>query len=141
LEDVIGTSLAPRRFALALASSFAVIALVLAALGIYGVLSYAVETRNREIGVRVALGATARGVMLLVLRQGAAWSITGLALGIVGAVGVGRLLSRMLYGVGAIDLTTYAAVAVGLLAIVGIACFVPTRRAMRVDPATSMRTD
>ncbi|HEY4305823.1 MAG TPA: ABC transporter permease [Gemmatimonadaceae bacterium] len=141
LEDIIGSSLAPRRLALALASSFAVIALLLAVIGIYGVLSYAVETRNREIGVRVALGASARSVLLLVLRQGATWSVVGLALGVAGAIGTGRLLSGMLYGVEAIDPTTYAVVGVGLLAVVTVACLVPALRAMRVDPMTSMRAD
>ena len=141
LDEVIGSSLAPRRLALALASSFAAIALLLAVIGIYGVLSYAVETRNREIGVRVALGASARSVLLLVMRQGAAWSVIGLAIGIGGAIGVGRLLSGMLYGIGAIDPTTYGGVAIGLLAVVAIACLVPARRAMRVDPMMTMRAD
>lgn len=140
-DEVIGSSLAPRRLALALASSFAVIALLLAAIGIYGVLSYAVETRNREIGVRVALGASAQSVLMLVLRQGAAWSVAGLAIGIVGAIGVGRLLSGMLYEIGTSDPTTYAIVAIGLLVIVTVACLVPARRAARVDPMTTMRAD
>lgn len=141
LDEVIRSSLAPRRLALALATSFAAIALLLAVLGIYGVLSYAVETRNREIGVRVALGASVRSVLMLVLRQGAAWSLVGLGIGVAGAIGVGRLLSGMLYGVSSIDPTTYGVVAVVLLAVVTIACLVPARRAMRVDPVMTMRAD
>jgi len=78
---------------------------------------------------------------LLVMRQGAGWAIAGLAVGVTGAIGVGRLLAGMLYGIGAIDPTTYLVVAVGLLAVVTIACLVPARRAMRVDPMTTMRAD
>lgn len=140
-EDVLGTSLAPRRFALALASSFAMIALLLATVGIYGVLSYAVETRNRELGVRLALGASARSVLLLVLRQAATWALVGLAIGIAGALAAGRLLTGALYGVTSTDATTYAAVSLGLIVVVVAACVIPARRAMRVDPMMTMRAD
>jgi hypothetical protein len=141
LNAVVGTSLAPRRFALGLASSFAALALVLAAVGIYGVLAYMVATRTREFGVRRALGATPGSVLVLVARQGFAWSILGLALGVVGALASGRLLAGMLYGVTQVDAWTYASVALGLLVVVPTACLVPAVRATRVDPLTSMRAD
>ena len=141
LEDVVGASLAPRRFSLGLVSSFAAIALLLAAVGIYGVLSYGVSVRTREFGVRMALGATARNVVVLVLRQGLAWSLVGLALGLGGAVAAGRLVAGLLYGVGAVDAPTYGAVAAGLFVVVAVASAVPAWRAARVDPLTSMRAD
>ena len=139
LDDVVGSSLAPRRFALGLVSSFAGLALVLAAIGIYGVLSYAVASRTREFGVRLALGASERSVVMLVLRQGFSWSLVGLMLGIGGALASGRLVSRMLYGVQAVDPLTYGAVVIDLIVVVAIACLVPSLRATRVDPLTSMR--
>ena len=139
LDDVIGSSLAARRFALGLVSSFAGIALLLATIGIYGVLSYAVASRTHEFGVRLALGATERRIVVLVLRQGLAWSLFGLVVGIGGAVASGRLLSRMLYGVQPLDSATYVAVVGGLVVVVTAACLVPSLRATRVDPIQSMR--
>lgn len=141
MNDVVGTSLAPRRLSLGLAASFAAVALLLAAVGIYGVLAYMVTARTREFGVRIALGATARSVLLLVVRQGLGWSLLGLAIGIVGALAGGRLLAGSLYGVTPLDLSTYLSVAVGLVVVVGVACIVPAARATRVDPLTSMRAE
>ena len=141
LDEKIGLSLSTRRFALGLATSFAVLALVLAAVGIYGVLAYAVTSRTREFGVRLALGAPARSVLLLVLRQGLGWSLVGLVLGVAGALAGGRLLAGMLYGVGPIDVVTYLAVTVGLLVVVTVACLVPATRATSVDPLTSTRAE
>jgi predicted permease len=141
LDDVIGSSLAPRRFSLGLVATFAAIALMLAAIGIYGVLSYAVSTRTREFGVRIALGASTRSVLMLVAREGLRWSVTGLVLGILGAALAGRLIAGMLYGVGTLDVSTYVAVAGGLLAVVVVACLVPAVRATRVDPITSIRAE
>ena len=139
LEDVIGSSLASRRFALGLVSSFAGIALLLAAVGIYGVLAYGVASRTREFGVRLALGATQRSVLMLVLRTGLGWSLAGVVVGVGGALASGRLLNRMLYGVRPLDPTTYIAVVVGLLVVVAVACLVPSVRATRVDPLASIR--
>lgn len=141
LTDVVASSVAPRRFALALASSFAAIALLLAAVGIYGVLAYAVEARTREFGVRLALGATARNVLVLVAREGFGWSLVGLALGVAGAMAGGRLLGGVLFGVTPFDAWTYASVVVGLLIVVGVACLAPAIRATRVDPLTSTRAE
>ncbi|MEO8452537.1 MAG: ABC transporter permease [Gemmatimonadota bacterium] len=141
LDQVIGTSLAGRRFALGLAASFAGLALLLAAIGIYGVLAYSVTSRTREFGVRLALGAPRQSVLMLVLRQGLGWSLIGLAVGVGGALAGGRLLAGMLYGVQPIDLATYLTVAAGLLIVVTIACLVPAARATSVDPLTSTRAE
>jgi len=141
LDDVLGSSLAPRRFALGLVSCFAGVALLLAAVGIYGVLAFLVTSRTREFGVRLALGATNQSVLLLVLRQGLGWSLRGLALGVAGAVASGRLLTSMLYGVSPADPATFIAVALGLVSVVVVACLVPAARAMRVDPITSLRAE
>ena len=141
MDDVIGSSLDARRFALGLAASFAGLALVLATLGIYGVLAYEVSTRTREFGVRLALGATPASVLALVARRGVAWSLAGLALGLGGAVAGARLLAGTLYGVGPLDTATYALVAAGSLAVVTPACIIPARRATRVDPLSSLRAE
>lgn len=140
-DDVIASSLAPRRFALGLAASFAAVALLLGAVGIYGVLAYAVSNRTREFGVRLALGATPRSVVSLVLHHGLTWSSLGLLLGVAGAIAFGRLLAGMLYDVRPIDPTTYMLVVFGQLAVVILACVVPAFRATRVDPLTSMRAE
>ena len=141
LDDVIGDSLSTRKFALGLATCFAVLALILAAVGIYGVLAYSVNARTREFGVRLALGATSGNVLLLVLRQGLGWSLTGLAVGIAGALAFGKLLASSLYGVSATDAGTFAMVSVGLIAVVLVACIVPAGRATRVDPIKSLRAE
>jgi putative ABC transport system permease protein len=141
MEQVVGSSLASRRFALGLIWCFAAIALLLAAVGIHGVLAYTVTSRTREFGVRLALGATTGSVLRLVLRQGITWSLAGLAVGIAGAIAGGRLLAGSLYRVSVIDGATYGAVAAGLLLIVVAACLIPGARATRVDPAASMRAE
>ena len=141
LDDVIGVSLSARRFALGLATCFALLAVALAAVGIYGVLAYSVNARTREFGVRLALGATTGNVMLLVLRQGMGWSLAGLAIGIAGALAFGRLLASSLYGVRTTDAATFAAVTLGFVVVVIAACIVPAGRATRVDPVRSLRTE
>ena len=141
MDQVVKSSIAPRRFALGLASAFAGLALLLSAVGIYGVLAYSVTARTREFGVRVALGASSRSILRLVLVQGVAWSLVGLALGIVGALAGGRLLGGMLYGVTPADALTYIAVAGCLLVVVVVACILPAMRAARVDPLINMRAE
>ncbi len=141
LNEVLALDLAPRRFALAVCAAFAAIAFVLAAVGIYSVLSYMVSTRTRELGVRIALGATGRDVMLLVSRQGLAPSLAGVALGLGGGFAAGRLLASSLYGVGPADVMTYASVVAGVLAVALSACLVPARRALKVDPLASLRAE
>jgi ABC-type antimicrobial peptide transport system permease subunit len=141
LVDVLGASLAARRFALAMVAAFALVALTLAAVGVYGVLAFAVTSRTREFGVRLTLGATRRSVLLLVVRQGITWSLLGVAIGGGAALAAGRLLDGMLYAVAPTDPTTLVAVVVVLLTVVLAACLAPAARATRVDPARSVRTE
>ena len=141
MDDILGSSLAARRFAMALISAFAFVALALAAIGVYGVLAYSVTSRTREFGIRMALGASTQSVLGLVLRQGLGWSLIGLVLGVAGAFVAGRSLRAYLFGIQATDAVTFAAVACGLLAAVAAACVVPARRAIRVDPMQAMRED
>jgi predicted permease len=141
LDAVVGRSLASRRFVLALMTSFAVLALILSTVGIYGVLAYVVAGRQREFGVRLALGATQRSVVSLVLRQGLISAAIGLALGLAGAEAGRALLASSLYGVTAGDPITWIGVAAILLAVVTAACLIPAWRATRVDPLVTMRAE
>ena len=141
MDQVVKSSIAPRRFALGLASAFAGLALLLSAVGVYGVLAYSVTARTREFGVRLALGASSNSILRLVLVQGLAWSLVGLGLGIVGALAGGRLLRGMLFGVTTADAPTYLAVSGSLLLVVIIACILPALRAARVDPLTNIRAE
>jgi putative ABC transport system permease protein len=114
---------------------------LLAAVGIFGLVHYAVAERTREMGVRIAMGATAAQVMALVIRQGMRMPLAGIAAGLLAAAGVTRVMSGLLFGVGAIDLVTFAVVA-GLLALVALtACYLPARRASRIDPMLALRQD
>ena len=119
--------------------AFAALALALGIIGIYGVLSYLVSQRTRELGLRVALGAQRRDVLYLVMKEGAKFSLTGIAIGLVSAVLVTRLMASELYGVSPLDPLTYLAVALVMAAVAFLACYVPTRRAMRVDPVVALR--
>jgi predicted permease len=138
-SEAIDRLLFQERLVARLSGFFGVLALVLACIGLYGLLSYEVSRRTREIGIRIALGAQPQGVLRLVLRQGIALALAGAAIGIVVALGVTRYLSPMLFGVRAYDPLTIGAVA-GLLALVALAaCFIPARRATRVDPIIALR--
>jgi len=139
LDDVITASLAARRLTMILLSGFAGLALVLSCIGIYGVISYLVGQRTREIGVRMALGAQRRDVLRLVLGQGFRMALVGTAVGIAGALGLTRLMASQLFGVTAHDPLTFAAVGVVLLLVALIACYLPARRAVRVDPIVALR--
>jgi predicted permease len=141
LEDVLGLDLAARRFALGLITGFAAVALLLAAVGIYGVLAFSVSSRTREFGVRLALGATRGSVLMLVLKRGLLWSAIGLGIGLAGALAAGRLLESRLFGVGSADLATFVTVSVAFLLVVTVACLAPAARATRIDPMTTMRSD
>jgi len=119
--------------------AFAALALLLGIIGIYGVFSYLVAQRTREIGLRVALGAQRRDVLVLVMKEGAKFSLAGIAIGLLSAVFVTRSMASQLYGVSPLDPLTYLAVALVMAAVAFLACYVPTRRAMRVDPAIALR--
>lgn len=139
MEDVIADSLAARRFSMILLAVFAALALVLACVGIYGVISYLVGQRTHEIGVRIALGAQRRDILRLVVGQGAKMSLIGVAIGIAVALGLTRLMSSQLFGVTAHDPVTFAAVALVLITVALLACYIPARRAMGVDPLVALR--
>jgi putative ABC transport system permease protein len=141
MTDIVSRSLSWRRFAMVLMSVFATIALVLTCVGIYGVVAYSVAQRVHEIGVRVALGARPAGVVALVVRQGIRPAVAGLAVGLIGALSLSRLLASMLYGVGPRDPASLAAVAAVLTTVAALACYLPARRAARVDPLVALRSD
>ncbi len=141
MSDVVARSAAERRFALMLFEAFAIAALVLAAAGIYGVLSGSVAERTREMGVRSALGASSGMLLRLILRQGLTLTALGAAIGLVGAVAAGKAIRSMLFGVTALDGVTYAAVIALLTAVSALACAVPALRASRVDPALTLRAE
>jgi predicted permease len=138
-EEVVARSIAGQRFSLILLGVFAGLALLLASVGIYGVLSYLVGQRTREIGVRMALGAQRLHVLRMVLQDGVRMTLAGAAIGVVAAYGLTRLMASMLFGVRPTDPLTFAAVAVGLCGIALFACYLPARRAMRVDPIVALR--
>ena len=131
-------SLMPRRTAMILASSFGIVALLLAAIGMYGVLAYLVAQRTREIGVRLALGSTTRGIMRLVLREGAALVISGLAIGLIGALALREVLASQIFGLGALDPRVISAAVFVLGATAFVACALPARRAAQVNPAIAL---
>jgi putative ABC transport system permease protein len=119
--------------------AFAALALVLGLIGIYGVLSFLVSRRTREIGIRLALGAQRRDVLWLVMKEGAKFSLIGIALGLASALAITRFLASELYGTSPADPATFIATAVLMTAITLLACYIPTRRAMRVDPLIALR--
>jgi predicted permease len=141
MEDRVWASLARRRFALGLLAGFAVLALALAAVGVYGVMAYLVSQGTREIGIRMALGATPEGVAGLVIRRGMGLALGGVAAGLAAAALLARVMRSMLFGVGEWDATTFGATAAVLGAVALAACWVPARRASRVQVITALRTE
>ena len=139
MEQLVASSLTRQRFYAILLGLFAMIAAVLGAIGIYGVLAYAVGQRTQEIGIRMALGARRGAVLGLVLGRGVVLIASGIALGLAGALGLTRYLSGMLYDLTPLDPATYAAVAIGFALVALIASYLPARRATRVDPVVALR--
>ncbi|MGA6958583.1 MAG: ABC transporter permease [Candidatus Acidiferrales bacterium] len=139
MSDLVATSVAQPRFRMWLLGSFALIALVLAAAGIFGVISYSVSRRTHELGIRITLGASPASVMRLIFSESARLVLIGLAVGIPVALGLGRFLSNLLFGVRAADPATFTAVALLLFAVATLAAYVPARRATRVDPMIALR--
>jgi predicted permease len=139
MDEIVARSISTQRLTMFLLSIFSALALVLSAVGIYGVISYLTSQRTQEIGVRVALGATGRDVLRLVLGQGMKITLIGVLIGLVAALGLTRLITTLIYGVGASDPITFVGVALLLSAVAVMACYIPARRAMRVDPIVALR--
>jgi putative ABC transport system permease protein len=139
MDDLRASALDSDRFNLWLLGSFALLAVLLAALGVYGVMSYAVTRRTQELGIRRALGAQTVDVLRLVLKNGMALSLIGVAIGLAGALGLSRVMASFLFEVTPTDAMTYAIVSVGLLAVALLACYIPARRATKVDPLVALR--
>jgi putative ABC transport system permease protein len=139
MEELLVKETGTRRLGMILLSAFAGLALLLAALGIYGVLSFFVAQHTREIGVRLALGAQLRDVLGLVLKKGMVWTLVGVVIGLVAAFGLSRLMAGLLFGVSATDPLTFAAIALILTTVALLACYLPGRRATKVDPLIALR--
>ena len=140
-DTYLSEALAPTRFAMALLGAFSTIALVLSAVGLYGVISYAVSQRTREIGVRVALGADARSVLRLVVGDGVRLAALGVAIGLAVAFASTRVLASLLYGVTPADPVSFVSIALLVVAVALAASVIPARRATRIDPMEALRAD
>jgi ABC-type antimicrobial peptide transport system permease subunit len=142
MEEIIAQSLSPQRFPMILLGVFAGLALLLASIGIYGVISYSVAQRAREIGIRMALGADKREVFRIVIGQGLRLTLGGLVIGVAAALILTRLVtswSSLVYGIGTTDPLTFIAVSLVLTGVAGLACYIPARRATKVDPMVALR--
>jgi putative ABC transport system permease protein len=139
MDAYVADSVAAPRFQAILLGGFAALAVLLAAVGIFGVISYAVAQRTQEIGVRRALGANTLGVMRLVLAQGLGLAVVGVAIGLAGGLAISRVLRTMLFGIAPTDALTFTSVAAGLLAVAFLASYLPARRAARIDPMRALR--
>jgi putative ABC transport system permease protein len=139
MNEMVSSSITQQRFIVLLLGCFAALALVLAAVGIYGVMSYSVTQRTHEIGIRLALGARTTNVLALVLKNGMMLAAIGAAIGVAGALALTRLMSTLLFGVTPKDAPTFVGLSLGLLAVALIACYLPARRATKVDPLVALR--
>jgi ABC-type antimicrobial peptide transport system permease subunit len=139
LEQVVGSSIKQERFNMVLAGAFAGLAMLLAAVGLYGVLSFSVAQRTREMGIRMALGAARREILWLVLKQGMMLALTGMVVGIIATFGVSRFLSSMLFGITPNDPATFLTVSILLTLVATLACAIPARRATKIDPMEALR--
>jgi ABC-type antimicrobial peptide transport system permease subunit len=141
MERIIGKSIARQNFNMILLGIFGGVALLLAAIGIYGVMSYTVQQRTHEMGIRIALGAGTGQLLRLVVGQGLLLAGIGVTIGLAASFAVTRVMSSLLYGVKATDIATFAAVAAVLSGVAALACYIPARRATRVDPIIALRHD
>jgi putative ABC transport system permease protein len=141
LENRLGAFLTERRFQTSLLIGFSVIALLMAAIGIYGLIQYSIVTRTHEIGIRMAVGAQAGEIFRMIIREGLELSLAGLVLGLVGALWLGRAGSSLLFGVTATDPLTFITVSLLLIAVATAACYFPARRAMKVEPMVALRQE
>jgi putative ABC transport system permease protein len=141
LEDRLGAFLAERRFQTTLLMGFSMVALVMAAMGIYGLIQYSVAMRTHEIGIRMAIGARSGEIFRMVIGEGLKLSLTGVGVGLVGALWLGQAGSSLLFGVSATDPVTFVTVSVLLIAVAASACYFPARRAMRVEPVMALRQE
>jgi predicted permease len=141
MQERFNNSLARRRFTMLVLGTFAAISLALAVVGIYGLIAYLVGQGSREVGIRLALGATPTNIMTLIVRGGMILAFWGVGIGIGGSLAVSRLMRSLLFGVGAIDAVTFAAVPVLLASIAFLASYVPAKRASRIDPSISLRCE
>ena len=139
MENLLSKSVARARFNATLLTVFSLVALVMAAVGIYGVMSYSVQQRTHEIGLRMALGAQRGDVLRLIVKQGMLLGVMGVAAGLLASFALTRLIVSLLFEVPATDALTFAAVATGLFAITLLACYIPARRATKVDPLVALR--
>ena len=139
MEDIVSRSLAARRFSMILLGIFAALALALSSIGIYGVISYLAGQRTHEIGIRMAIGAQRSDVLRLILGQGARMALIGVAAGLAGSLALTRVMAKLLFGVSAYDPLTFLAVACLLILVALAACYIPARRAMRIDPMAALR--
>jgi ABC-type antimicrobial peptide transport system permease subunit len=141
MEEITGLSVASQRFNMLMLGLFAGLGLTLAMVGIYGVTAYVVEQRTNEIGLRLALGAQAGDVVRLILRYGVAHASTGVALGLLASFGLTRLIKGFLFGVTATDPLTFGVIALLLILVAALACWIPARRAAKVDPMVALRCE
>ena len=141
MDDVVANSLGTRRVSMQLFTVFACAALLLAAVGIYGVMAYSVTQRTQEIGIRMALGAQAGDVLRMVVRQGMTLTLIGVAAGLAGAFVLTRVIANLLFGVGATDTITFAIVSIVISVVALVACYLPGRRAARLDPMVAFRSE
>jgi ABC-type antimicrobial peptide transport system permease subunit len=139
MGQFLAASVAARRFNMELLGVFAATALLLAAAGLYAVIAYLVSQRTREIGIRLALGATPRHIMRLMMTQGLRLTLIGVAIGFAGAIGITRLMRSLLFAVAPTDLMTFAIACFVLIVVALLACFIPARRATKVDPLVALR--
>jgi len=141
METIVSASMAQKRFATFLLGIFAIVAMLLASIGIYGVMSYSVSQRTHEIGIRMALGASAQDVLRLVVGRGMLLAVIGVALGLVAAFWATRAMSSLLFGVTTTDTMTFVLIPIALAAVASVASYLPARRATRVDPMSALRNE